>query len=217
MNRSALFAAATAVATTTALGLSSATTATGAPTADPVPGPAMTATTAVARAKTAIGDHLALLRATGADAFTVKDVIVDPDGTSHVRMDRTIGGLPVLGGDVVVHQAKDGTFKAASLTLSHSADVSRTPKVSVATATSKALANGLKAEGKPAQVIEARKGAPRLAYLVTTVGTQPDGTCWPRAAAPRRSAASRTTRRPATARRSPASATTSSARSGTAH
>ena len=134
-------------------------------------------------------------------------------------MDRTIGGLPVLGGDVVVHQAEDGTFKGASLTLSRSADVSRTPKVSVATATatSKALAKGLKAEGKPALVIEARKGAPRLAYLVTTVGTQPDGTCWPRAAAPRRSAASRTTRRPATARRSPASATTSSARSGTAH
>src|SRR6476469_7804474 len=107
MNRSALFAAATAVATTTALGLSSATTATGAPTADPVPSPAA----AVARAKTAIGDHLAVLRATDADAFAVKDVIVDPDGSSHVRMDRTIGGLPVLGGDVVVHQAKDGTVK----------------------------------------------------------------------------------------------------------
>jgi zinc metalloprotease ZmpA len=176
MNRSALFAAATAVATTTALGLSSATTATGAPTADPVPSPAMTAATAIARAKTAIGDHLAVLRATSADAFTVKDVIVDPDGSSHVRMDRTIGGLPVLGGDVVVHQAKDGSFKSASLTLSRSANVNRTPKVSVASATSKALAKGLKSEGKPTLVIEARKGAPRLAYLVTTVGTQPDGT-----------------------------------------
>ena len=119
MNRSALFAAATAVVTTTALGLSSATTATGAPTADPVPTPAA----AVARAKAAIGENLAVLRATGADAFVVKDVIVDPDGASHVRMDRTIGGLQVLGGDVVVHQAKDGSFKSASLTLSRSANV----------------------------------------------------------------------------------------------
>ncbi|MEV5966434.1 M4 family metallopeptidase [Kribbella sp. NPDC051952] len=172
MNRSALFAAAVAVTTTTALGLSSATTAIGAPTADPVPSPA----TAVARAKAAIGDNLAVLRATGADAFVVKDVIVDPDGSSHVRMDRTIGGLQVLGGDVVVHQAKDGSFKGASLTLGRTADVNRTPKVSVATATSKALTRGLKAEGKPALVIEARKGTPRLAYLVTTAGTQADGT-----------------------------------------
>ncbi|HET6989204.1 MAG TPA: M4 family metallopeptidase, partial [Kribbella sp.] len=172
MNRSALFAAATAVATTTALGLSSATTATGAPTADPVPSP----TAVAARAKAAIGDHLAVLRATGADAFHVKDVIVDSDGSSHVRMDRTIGGLQVLGGDVVVHQAKDGTFEGASLTLSRSADMSRTPKLGSATATSKALAKGQKAAGEPALVIEARKGAPRLAYLVTTVGTQPDGT-----------------------------------------
>jgi Zn-dependent metalloprotease len=172
MNRSALFAAATAVATATALGLTSATTATGAPTADPVPTPSA----AVARAKAAIGDNLAALRATGTDAFAVRDVIVDSDGTSHVRMDRTIGGLKVLGGDVVVHQAKDGSWKGASLTLSRTADVSRTPKVSVATATSKALARGQKTEGKPALVIEARKGAPRLAYLVTTVGTQADGT-----------------------------------------
>src|SRR3954465_8819429 len=172
MNRAALFAAATAVATTTALGLTSATTATGAPTASPVPTPAA----AVAKAKAAITSNLTALRATTADAFVVKDVIVDADGSSHVRMDRTIGGLPVLGGDVVVHQAKGGAFKGASLTLSRSANVARTPKVSVATATAKALAKGLKAEGKPSLVIEARKGAPRLAYLVTTGGTQADGT-----------------------------------------
>ena len=172
MNKSALFAAATAVATTTVLGLTSATTATGAPTADPVPTPSA----AVARAKAAISDNLAALRATGTDAFVVRDVIVDADGSSHVRMDRTIGGLKVLGGDVVVHQAKDGSWKGASLSLSRTADVSRTPKVGVATATSKALARGQQVEGKPSLVIEARKGAPRLAYLVTTAGTQADGT-----------------------------------------
>ncbi|HEY9338550.1 MAG TPA: peptidase M4 family protein, partial [Kribbella sp.] len=168
MNRSALFAAATAVATTTALGLTSATTATGAPTASPVPSP----TAAVAKAKEAISGNLTALRATTADAFVVKDVIVDQDGSSHVRMDRTIGGLPVLGGDVVVHQSKDGAFKGASLTLSTSANVGRTPKLGSATATAKAVAKGLKADGKPSLVIEARKGAPRLAYLVTAVGTQ---------------------------------------------
>jgi Zn-dependent metalloprotease len=172
MNRSALIAAATAVVTATALGLTSATTATGAPTASPVPTPAA----AVAKARAAITSNLTALRATTADAFVVKDVIVDADGSSHVRMDRTIGGLEVLGGDVVVHQAKDGAFKGASLTLSRSANVARTPKLSVATATAKAVTKGLKAEGKPSLVIEARKGAPRLAYLVTAAGTQADGT-----------------------------------------
>ncbi|MDX2971319.1 M4 family metallopeptidase [Kribbella solani] len=174
MNRSALFAAATAVVTTTALGLTSATTASGTPTGSAAAKPSPAA--AVADARAAISSNLNALRATSADAFVVKDVIVDADGASHVRMDRTIGGLPVLGGDVVVHQAKDGAFRSASLTLTRSADVGRTPKVSVATATAKAVARGLTAQGKPSLVIEARKGAPRLAYLVTTAGTQKDGT-----------------------------------------
>src|SRR6266508_1879854 len=138
MNRSAPFAAATAVVSITALGLTSATTATRAAAADPVPTPAA----AVARANAAIGNNLAVLRATSADAFVVRDVIVDPDGSSHVRMDRTIGGLKVLGGDIVVHQGKDGSWKGASLTLSRTADVSRTPKLSIATATAKALTRG---------------------------------------------------------------------------
>ncbi|WP_020386299.1 M4 family metallopeptidase [Kribbella catacumbae] len=172
MNKSALLAAATAVVTATALGLTGATTATGAPKADPGPTPA----TAVARAKAAIAENLGTLKATGADAFAVRDVILDADGSSHVRMDRSIGGLPVLGGDVVVHQAKDGTWKGASLSLGRSANVSRTPKVSSATALAKGVTGGLKAEGKPSLVIEARKGAPRLAYLVRSGGTQADGT-----------------------------------------
>src|SRR5882762_1025415 len=109
MNRSALLAAATAVATATALGLTGASSASGVPKAAPGPTPAA----AVARATAAITQNLGVLRATGADAFAVRDVIVDKDGSTHVRMDRSIGGLPVLGGDVVVHQAKDGAWKGA--------------------------------------------------------------------------------------------------------
>ena len=40
------------------------------------------------------------------DQFQVRDVIVDPDGTEHVRFDRFYAGLPVIGGDVVVHSSK---------------------------------------------------------------------------------------------------------------
>ncbi|CAB3971231.1 peptidase M4 [Burkholderia cenocepacia] len=49
------------------------------------------------------------------DQFQVRDVIVDPDGTEHVRFDRFYAGLPVIGGDVVVHSSK-GQLKQASVT-----------------------------------------------------------------------------------------------------
>ncbi|AQQ31295.1 M4 family metallopeptidase [Burkholderia cenocepacia] len=52
---------------------------------------------------------------TDGDQFQVRDVIVDPDGTEHVRFDRFHAGLPVIGGDVVVHSSK-GQLKQASVT-----------------------------------------------------------------------------------------------------
>jgi Zn-dependent metalloprotease len=172
MRKTAFLAAATAAATVSALALTGPTTASGSPAAEPAPTPAA----ATARALSAVGQHQGLLRSSSADKFHVRDVIVDADGSSHVRMDRSIGGLKVLGGDVVIHQAKDGSLKGASLTLTRSAAVGRTPKLTTSQATTRAVAKGHKLEGRPALVIEARKGAPRLAYLVTSHGTQPDGT-----------------------------------------
>ncbi|ACA95323.1 MULTISPECIES: M4 family metallopeptidase [Burkholderia cepacia complex] len=52
---------------------------------------------------------------TDGDQFQVRDVIVDPDGAEHVRFDRFHAGLPVIGGDVVVHSSK-GQLKQASVT-----------------------------------------------------------------------------------------------------
>ncbi|HEY3003247.1 MAG TPA: peptidase M4 family protein, partial [Kribbellaceae bacterium] len=157
MRKRALLAAATAVATSTAFGLGGAVTnASAAPQSDPKPFAA-----AVERAHALITDHLSALRATGNDQFLTKDVIRDADGTTHVRFDRTIGGLEVLGGDVVVHETGSGGFKGASLTLRRAAgNLSLTPRLSAAQ-----VARGVLAEaGAPTLVIEARKGAPRLAY-----------------------------------------------------
>ncbi|MFG3001583.1 M4 family metallopeptidase [Streptomyces sp. NPDC048340] len=41
--------------------------------------------------------------------LVVRATATDPDGTTHTRYDRTYAGLPVLGGDIVVHQRPDGT------------------------------------------------------------------------------------------------------------
>ena len=63
-----------------------------------------------------------------ADTFSATDVIVDRDGTEHVRMQRSWRGLPVIGGDVVVH-SRGGRFKAASLSLKSSARPGTTGRI----------------------------------------------------------------------------------------
>ena len=46
--------------------------------------------------------------------LAVKDVITDPDGMQHVRDERTYDGLPVIGGDLVLHENSDGTTDSVS-------------------------------------------------------------------------------------------------------
>ena len=70
---------------------------------------------AVGRALGLIKTHGAALRASANDAFIARDVIVDANGTEHVRFNRTYAGMPVIGGDFVVH-SKGGKFASASLT-----------------------------------------------------------------------------------------------------
>ena len=62
----------------------------------------------------ALASHPGLARATDGQAFTVTDRSVDKDGTTHVRMDRTYRGLPVVGGDLVVHQAPGGSLERSA-------------------------------------------------------------------------------------------------------
>src|SRR5204862_339113 len=71
---------------------------------------------ATARALGLIDAHGKAVQHADFDRFLVKDVIVDRDGTEHVRFDRTYRGLPVIGGDVVVH-SRNGQFRSASLML----------------------------------------------------------------------------------------------------
>ena len=52
-----------------------------------------------------------------AQGLKAVDTIVDADGTSHVRMNRTYHGLEVVGGDLVVHQTRAGAWKGTSQTL----------------------------------------------------------------------------------------------------
>ncbi|MFF5706068.1 M4 family metallopeptidase [Streptomyces sp. NPDC012794] len=96
------------------------------------------------------------------ERLVARDVIKDADGTVHTRYERTYAGLPVLGGDLVVHQKKDGSRKTTKGTEARIAP---------------AAARGLKpAPAGARQVVWAATGTPVFAYESVVTGTEPDGT-----------------------------------------
>ncbi|CAN5243036.1 M4 family metallopeptidase [soil metagenome] len=126
-----------------------------------------------------------LARATGGQEFQVTDTMVDPDGSTHVRMDRTYRGLPVIGGDLVVHQNAAAVLEGVSQTLRAPLSLSAEPVLDAQRARSRALApskltNAIThlraADTAPRLVVDALGGTPRLAWEVTTLGRQADGT-----------------------------------------
>jgi len=133
---------------------------------------------AVTRALAAIQQNPVPTRLSASDAFSARSVTVDPNGTEHVRLDRTYKGLPVLGGDLVVH-SKAGVFSRASLTQGRPLNLSTTPRVSSSAAITTAGAQfGTHFTNVPTArlVVYARSATPTLAYDVLFVGTRKDGT-----------------------------------------
>ncbi|MFJ7905738.1 M4 family metallopeptidase [Kitasatospora sp. NPDC096204] len=128
------------------------------------------------------------------EQLVAKDAVLDKDGTRHLRFERTYAGLPVIGGDLVVHQKADGSVKsvdkavAARITLPN-----LTPKLSVDQAVTQVTATvratvGVTTDadespltevhqaGRAELVVWATDGNPRLAYRTTVEGLRADGT-----------------------------------------
>ncbi|MET7478425.1 M4 family metallopeptidase [Streptomyces sp. NPDC005648] len=137
-----------------------------------------------ARQKTA-----ATARAIGLGAkekLVVKDVVKDNDGTVHTRYERTYAGLPVLGGDLVVH-TPPASLAAGTVSTTfnnkHTVEVaSTTAAFTKSAAETKALkaAKALDAKQSKAdsvrKVIWAGTGTPKLAWETVIGGFQDDGT-----------------------------------------
>ncbi|MDF4253333.1 M4 family metallopeptidase [Streptomyces sp. WMMB303] len=100
----------------------------------------------------------------------VKDVVKNKDGSTHVRYERTYDGLPVLGGDLVVHKSasgkRTGTSKAtrAKIAVKTSAPAAHKPVT--------AEAKGSKA---PRKIVWAGEGKPVLAWETVVGGVQKSG------------------------------------------
>ncbi|MFG2135117.1 M4 family metallopeptidase [Streptomyces sp. NPDC048751] len=118
------------------------------------------------------------------EKLVVRDVVKDADGSVHTRYERTYAGLPVLGGDLVVHQSKSGETKGVTKALKAAVKVaSLKPAVTAAKAEKQALtaakdAGSAKtaADQAPRKVIWAGNGKPTLAYETVIGGLQDDGT-----------------------------------------
>ncbi|MFH0173535.1 M4 family metallopeptidase [Streptomyces cacaoi] len=121
------------------------------------------------------------------EKLVVKDVVKDNDGTLHTRYERTYAGLPVLGGDLVVHtppaSLAAGTVSTTFNNNRRTVSVkSTTATYSKAAAETKALtaAKALDAQDPAAQsarkVIWAGEGTPKLAWETVVSGLQDDGT-----------------------------------------
>ncbi|WP_181768043.1 M4 family metallopeptidase [Streptomyces albidus (ex Kaewkla and Franco 2022)] len=101
----------------------------------------------------------------------VKDVVKNKDGATHVRYARTFDGMPVLGGDMVVHKSKSG--KQTGVTKSTKAEIKvSTQGVSAAAKPATPKAEGSKA---PRKVVFAMTGKPVLAWETVKGGLQKSG------------------------------------------
>jgi Zn-dependent metalloprotease len=146
-------------------------------------------TTLIKDAESKADDHARKLRLGGKEKLLVKDVVRDNDGTLHTRYERSYAGLPVLGGDLVVHAAPDAgedKGRVLSVTLNNKRAItvaSTTEKVARTAAEAKAVEAAEAHDGKAApeadttrKVVWAGRGTPRLAWETVVEGLQHDGT-----------------------------------------
>ncbi|MFF7755214.1 M4 family metallopeptidase [Streptomyces sp. NPDC007971] len=184
-------AAATAVAAAALMSPALTATATAQPTAGtsrlaaaPLALSAAARTTLIQKAQADAAGTARQIGLGAKEKLVVKDVVKDADGAVHTRYERTYAGLPVLGGDLVVHTAKsgatEGVTRASKAKLSL---VSLKPRIAASAAQKQALglakaAGSAKttADQAPRKVIWAGSGKPVLAYETVVGGLQDDGT-----------------------------------------
>ncbi|MFF7356671.1 MULTISPECIES: M4 family metallopeptidase [Streptomyces] len=136
--------------------------------------------TAISHAKANVTRHADIFGFGPGQRLRVKDVVVDADGTQHVRFERTYRGLPVVGGDFVVHQKADGSLKGSTRAKAHRVAVgSVTPAVgakgTAASALKRSRGSVHKATSSPQLIVWAADGTPRLAWRTTVQGVGDKG------------------------------------------
>jgi Zn-dependent metalloprotease len=141
-------------------------------------GSALSSNPGVQRAQGHLANQGKALGATKDDRFVARGLLKDADGTEHVRFDRQFKGLPVLGGDVVVHGTRAGQFKSFSATQRkdlHGVDLAPAFDGARAVELASAVFAGTQYNASAGLVINAHERAPALAYEVVINGQLSDG------------------------------------------
>ncbi|GGX25467.1 peptidase [Streptomyces malachitofuscus] len=170
----------TAVAVTSTALLAAALTPTTAGAAEPP-----TRSAAVADAASVLADRADALGLTAGRETKVRDVVIDADGSRHIRYDRTYHRLPVLGGDFVLHLAPDGGYRGVTRATRARIDLPTVTPGLAAPRAADLAANALRAAhlgetlrkltARPELVVDALHGAPRLAWRTDAVAQDPAG------------------------------------------
>ncbi|WP_031517479.1 M4 family metallopeptidase [Streptomyces sp. NRRL F-5123] len=115
------------------------------------------------------------------DNLIPKDVLEDADGTVHTRYERTYDGLPVIGGDLVVHEragVRTTTYAStAELTVPTTkagVPAAEARKSALGKAKAKGTGKGV-SDTAPRLVVWAQGGKPTLAWESVVSGVRQDG------------------------------------------
>lgn len=122
----------------------------------------------VKAAQTAAFAHASATGVSQGDELHAQDVMVDPEGARHVRFVRTHNGMPILGGDLVVHLSRQLAYTGVTRAADHAVQpTSQKAKLTAQQAEQKAAAAAKGDAGTAELVVDARGGASALAYQVT--------------------------------------------------
>jgi len=111
-------------------------------------------------------------------SYELQDLIVDANGTEHVRFNRRFKGLRVIGGDLVVRSSGQGMLEDISLTLAREPKVDDKPGISLGQA-KRLVAQRYQGDDQghaPELLVYARGDLPRLAWDVRVFSEGADGT-----------------------------------------
>ncbi|AOP48251.1 M4 family metallopeptidase [Streptomyces lydicus] len=168
-----------AVAVTTAATLTAGVATAASATTSVAPAAAPAATSSLSKvvdaARTAAFAHSSATGVGKKDTLKAVDTMVDPDGRKHVRFVRTHRGLPVLGGDLVVHLTAKSAYEGVTRAYRHQLDMTATdPKLSAGQARSKAAAVAEGQAGEAELVVDVRDDRTTLAYQVQVSDSRTD-------------------------------------------
>ena len=101
------------------------------------------------------------------DELQAQEVMIDPEGARHVRFVRTHQGMPVLGGDLVVHLTRKLAYAGVTRAADHTVDPATVEAELTARQAEEKAAAVAEGDAQSAElVVDARRGASALAYRI---------------------------------------------------